>query len=221
MKGLLIKDFHLMKMQKNYFLLILMISLAFIFSSKGNQGALSYAIGFFCITGTLFAMSTVSYDEFDNGNPFLFSLPFTRKTYVLEKYCFGLIVGIGFWLLCTLLSVFFLVFNKLPFTGERVGSFLLLVPLFLVLLSVMLPFTLKYGGEKSRLMIIGFVGGILLLGFLLSSAIRLLNLDLSSFLSFLSTLDYRVLLAGILAAACLILLCSLKLSISIVRKKEF
>ena len=34
-------------------------------------------------------MSSISYDEFDNGNAFLFSLPITRKDYVLEKYIFG------------------------------------------------------------------------------------------------------------------------------------
>ena len=88
MTGLLIKDFRLLKVQKNFFTLIVFILLGMILFSEDNFFAVSFATFIF----SLFSTSTVSYDEFDNGNPFLFSLPVTRKGYVLEKYCFGLIL---------------------------------------------------------------------------------------------------------------------------------
>ena len=95
MKGLLIKDFKLLKGQKNFFMTITAISIIMIIVSPGT----SFPIGFLGFVGALFSLSSISYDEFDNGNAFLFSLPITRKDYVLEKYIFGLISGIMFLLL--------------------------------------------------------------------------------------------------------------------------
>ena len=74
MKGLLIKDFKLMKMQRNFFFVIVMISVGQALFSD----SLSVPIGFATFVFPLFTLSTISYDEFDNGNAFLFSLPITR-----------------------------------------------------------------------------------------------------------------------------------------------
>ncbi len=65
--------------------------------------SLSVPIGF--ATFPLFTLSTISYDEFDNGNAFLFSLPITRAGYVVEKYCFALILALSAWTISTLLVV--------------------------------------------------------------------------------------------------------------------
>ena len=75
MKGLLIKDFKLLKGQKNFFMAITAISIIMIIVSPGT----SFPIGFLGFVGALFSLSSISYDEFDNGNAFLFSLPITRK----------------------------------------------------------------------------------------------------------------------------------------------
>ena len=89
MKGLLIKDFKLLQGQKNFFITIIAIAgIMAIFMEDA-----SFIIGYMTFVGSLFTLSTISYDEFDNGNAFLFSLPITRKDYILEKYGFGLIVG--------------------------------------------------------------------------------------------------------------------------------
>ena len=78
MKGLLIKDFKLMKMQKNFFLMMIAIVIAISFF----QNEISFPLGFLPFVISLFSLSTISYDEFDNGNAFLFSLPISRKDYV-------------------------------------------------------------------------------------------------------------------------------------------
>ena len=103
MKGLLIKDFKLLKVQKNSFLLILCIAIGMeIFT---NSTSSSFIIGYLSFVATLFTLSSISYDEFDNGNAFLFSLPITRKSYVIEKYGFGMIMGSSFWAFGTLIVI--------------------------------------------------------------------------------------------------------------------
>ena len=115
MKGLLIKDLKLMKNQKNFFLVILVV-IAFLAAGSDD---LSFPMGFTAFIGTLFTLSSISYDEFDNGNAFLFSLPITRKQYVLEKYGFGLLLGIGSLLTAVcLLSAVRLVKGELSLVGR-------------------------------------------------------------------------------------------------------
>ena len=221
MKGLLIKDFHLLKVQRNFFLLIAVIAIGFIVSSNGNNGFISYAIGFSCFASSLFSISTISYDEFDNGNPFLFSLPFTRKNYVLEKYCFGIIIGFSFWILSNALTFVYLLFRGFSISEDRLVSSLILIPFFLFILAVMLPLTLKFGGERSRYAIIGIFGGILLLGYVSANIIKILPMDLSGVFAFLLSLSTGTMIAGVAVITLVLLLLSLKISISIVDRKEF
>lgn len=174
MKGLLIKDFKLLKGQKNFFMAITAISIIMIIVSPGT----SFPIGFLGFVGALFSLSSISYDEFDNGNAFLFSLPITRKDYVLEKYIFGLISGIMFLLLGTVISLVVIGITK---TGSFNEIFLTagsLFPTILLILSIMLPFILKFGGEKGRIAIIGVMGFIFVIGLLLIKTTEYLGIDL-------------------------------------------
>lgn len=176
MKGLLIKDFKLLKGQKNFFMTITAISIIMIIVSPGT----SFPIGFLGFVGALFSLSSISYDEFDNGNAFLFSLPITRKDYVLEKYIFGLISGIMFLLLGTVISLVVIGITK---TGSFNEIFLTagsLFPTILLILSIMLPFILKFGGEKGRIAIIGVMGFIFVIGLSFISCLgrRILNVDM-------------------------------------------
>ena len=63
MKGLLVKDFRLMKGQKN-FLVLLFIMIAFVFISGMDA---SFFMGYLPFLLMIAAMSTITYDEFDNG----------------------------------------------------------------------------------------------------------------------------------------------------------
>ena len=57
MKGLLIKDFKLLKGQKNFFMTITAISIIMIIVSPGT----SFPIGFLGFVGALFSLSSISY----------------------------------------------------------------------------------------------------------------------------------------------------------------
>ena len=92
MKGLLTKDFRILAGQKRYFTIIILIALIFLCSGQPAQ----IIVGYCTMFGMLFTVNTISYDEFDHGYLFLFTLPVTRKDYVLEKYVFMLLCGGGF-----------------------------------------------------------------------------------------------------------------------------
>lgn len=89
MKGLLIKDIKLMKNQKNFFFIMLFVAVAMLFAEFDS----SFVVSYFTMIASMFVLSTISYDEYDNGYAFLFTMPFARKAYVKEKYMFSILMG--------------------------------------------------------------------------------------------------------------------------------
>lgn len=217
MKGLLIKDFKLMKGQKNFFIAIAAMSLIMIITSPGS----SFPIGFLGFVGSLFVLSSISYDEFDNGNAFLFSLPITRKDYVLEKYIFGLISGITSLLLGTVISLIGIGITKTGSFNEIIITTSSLFPAILLLLSIMLPFILKYGGEKGRIAIIGVMGFIFVVGLVLKKTTEYMGIDLYALLKNLPQFEPQVYILLFLLLSVVVLGISYFISLAILRKKEF
>lgn len=70
MKGMLIKDFSLLKGQKQFFMIAIMFAFIFLFLTDMAGFGVSYLMVMF----TIFTLSTIAYDEYDNGNAFLLSL---------------------------------------------------------------------------------------------------------------------------------------------------
>lgn len=217
MMGLLIKDFKLMKSQKSFFMIIIAIAVGMAVALED----LTFIIGYISFVGALFTLSTVSYDEFDNGNAFLFSLPITRKSYVLEKYEFGLIVSVGAWLFeIAVVAVVSLI--KSSFIGSDVIlATLLILSIVMIALAVMLPFQFKFGGEKGRIAIIGAIGLIFIVVFAATKIAELFNVDLLLMLNNLPQMSMGGFLAAALGTAVIILFISLRISVSIMNKKEF
>ena len=178
-------------------------------------------IGYLPFVISLFTLPTISYDEFDNGNAFLFSLPITRKDYVLEKYIFGLISGIMFLLLGTVISLVVIGITK---TGSFNEIFLTagsLFPTILLILSIMLPFILKFGGEKGRIAIIGVMGFIFVIGLLLIKTTEYLGIDLYVLINKLPKFEPLVYIILFLLLSVVILGISYLISLTILKKKEF
>ena len=82
MKAMLIKDWKLMKGQKQ-FIFILFIFLAVFGATSNNLG---FLISYMTLMATIFSISTISYDEYNNGMVYLLALPISRRKYVEEKY---------------------------------------------------------------------------------------------------------------------------------------
>ena len=94
MKGMLIKDFCILKLQKNAVLVLLAMCVVFTVFMKSP----TYIVNLFPMYGFLLVLGTLTYDEFDRGYSFLFTLPCIRGgdmwkeklcvwlTFLLEEY---------------------------------------------------------------------------------------------------------------------------------------
>lgn len=155
MKGLLIKDLMLMKRQKATFVMIVFFV---IFLSVNNTLPSAGIVAYVAIFFTMLAISSVSYDEFDNGYAFLFTLPITVKIYVLEKYLFAFLAVCGS---CLLSGGFLFIVGQGAQDEEFMGFVAGFGLMMFLLVAVMMPLQLKFGVEKSRLMglLLGILGG--------------------------------------------------------------
>ena len=220
MKGLLIKDFKLMMIQKNFFILILAIAMGMMIFSED----IIFPLGFLSFVVSLFTINTISYDDFDNCNAFLFTLPISRKIYVKEKYSLGLISGCSAWAFATMLGLITKCF-KPEFPMSLADLFLLalaILPMVFIILSVMLPFHLKYGSEKGRLALIGAFALLAIIGVGINEGMKLLfNFDILEWLNTLQSLEFGTVVFIEFIISLIILVITLNISQSIMRKKEF
>ena len=218
MTGLLVKDFKLMATQKNFFLVILLIVIGMISFTED----VSFPLGFLTFALSLFTLSTISYDEFDNGYAFLFTLPITRVGYVLEKYCLGFLLGFGSWLLATFLGLIATVVRDTTSLTEIWKIAAMILPVMIIIQSIMIPFQLKFGGEKGRIAIIGAVGLLVVAGVVIVKGAKLFfNVDLIAQLNTLPIVSMGMLFLIALVIAMLLLALSVRISISIMKKKQF
>ncbi|WP_291291061.1 ABC-2 transporter permease [Enterococcus sp.] len=218
MTGLLIKDFKLMATQKNFFLVILLIAVGMISFTED----VSFPLGFLTFVLSLFTLSTISFDEFDNGYAFLFTLPITRVGYVLEKYFLGFLLGFSSWLLATCLGMIATVVRDTTSLTEIWQIAAMILPVMIIIQSLMIPFQLKFGGEKGRIAIIGAVGLLLVAGVVIVKGAKLFfNVDLVAQLNTLPIVSMRMLFLIALVIALFLLAVSVRISISIMKKKQF
>ena len=217
MKGLLIKDFKLMLMQKSFFIIIIVVACLISISSQDP----TFMIGFITLILSLFTVSTISYDEFDNGYPFLLTLPFSRKTYVLEKYVYGLILGTGAWIVSVMICSLMLIVQGKPVTSDMlIGAFVIL-PMFLVIESLMIPVHLRFGGEKGRYALIACAGVLVVIGFVVMKIVEIFHIDILPLILAIDALGPVMFMMILLMIGFLVMLVSLKVSLSIMNKKEF
>lgn len=218
MTGLLVKDFKLMATQKNFFLVILLIVIGMISFTED----VSFPLGFLTFALSLFTLSTISYDEFDNGYAFLFTLPITRVGYVLEKYCLGFLLGFSSWLLATFLGLIATVVRDTTSLTEIWQIAAMILPVMIIIQSIMIPFQLKFGGEKGRIAIIGAVGLLIVAGVVIVKGAKLFfNVDLIAQLNTLPIVSMGMLFLIALVIVMLLFALSVRISISIMKKKQF
>lgn len=213
MKGLIIKDFALMLQRKRSFILILVAGLCMNISTDG-----SYAVFWLTMIGSMLAISTVAYDEFDNCYPFLMSLPISRKEYAIEKYVFGIISGAAGWVLAVIACFVTSLIKGTEINPAQDGismAAMLLIPV--VILAFNLPFTLKYGTEKGRIYMI-VIWGVVSVGVMAGINELSPKTDLGFFLM---NLNPAVIWIAALISVAVVAIISVKISISIMEKKEF
>lgn len=217
MKGLLVKDFKLLGLQKNFLFMMTVIAAG---AAVVNEDVM-FMLGYMTFVMSIFALSTISYDEFDNGNAFLFTLPVSRKDYVVEKYGFCALLGAGGWGFAVLTALILsLIKGALPVLDVIMPAFMLF-PIMLLIQAVMAPFMLKFGGEKGRIAMVGAVGILAIIGFFVEKAAKMLGFDLPGIINNLPMVSMGKLVVIAVIAAVVIFFISMKISISIMEKKQF
>lgn len=200
MKGLLVKDFLLMIKSKKVILFMLFIGII------GGINDISFATGYILMVLAILSLSTISYDEANHGLKTLFTLPISKSDYVKEKYLFSLIItGIGF-VLVTILGCF----SKSGFMET------LIILSTALLLALSLPFQLKEGNEKGRIVLFVVVFGCT---FLFAFLNQFIPKFFQSIESVLNTLDPIMFSVGLLITSFILYFISMMISIRVYKNR--
>ncbi|MFR5702603.1 MAG: ABC-2 transporter permease [Eubacterium ramulus] len=151
MRGLLEKDIRLLMHSKQTFVCFIASAVVLGVAQKST-----FMLGYLPFFISAILVSTLSYDEMDHGFAFLFTLPINRKIYVREKYVFCMGGAVIVWSLTMMLYVIILNVRHTPAViSEEVLKGLSFLPIVIFFLSLLIPMQLKFGVEKSRLVMIG------------------------------------------------------------------
>lgn len=221
MKGLLVKDFQILRNQSRIVLILAIMSVFLGFSSEESTFIISYCT--FCLSALV--TTTVSYDDLDNGYSFLFTLPITRKMYVLEKYLLACIICSVAACFSAVLSIAIAALKGQAFSvTDNLLMAVIVALLCLTMVSVMLPLQMKFGAEKSRVIIFGLVGGVLVvgcaLGFLFERLLGSAMINGEVLIGFLDRQGAGMLTAILLLVALVIIGITMGISIRVMEKKE-
>lgn len=212
MRGLMQKDVCLLLQRSRVLLVLIGVGILMGFSTDG-----SFVIGYMTMLCAILTIGTISYDEFDNGYPFLLTLPITRKTYVIGKYIFCLLGDLIGWALSVVIFAGCTIAKGSGLLAIQIMETVAFIPVFVIITAIMLPLQLKFGAEKSRVMIAILGGGAFALGYI-GKRFLPANFELPAFLLEMSDLTAMVIFIIFGLAALLIsYLCSLH----IMEHKEF
>ncbi len=164
MKALFIKDFRLiLRQQRGTIFLFLAVVLLMVGAIDNPMFGIIYTV--FFLPSLL--ISTIAYDIYDNGMPYIMALPVSMKQYVAEKYLLTVGGSLVINILATSLTALVQAFKsgRTDLTELLVCSFVA-ESVILIYSAVGLPVNMRYGTEKGRVILIimaiaigAFVGG--------------------------------------------------------------
>ena len=217
MKGLFIKDLRLIKNQRNFLITLALMFLVLIVTGVDA----SFFMGYVPFLLLIVTMSTITYDEQDNSMGFLMALPISRQTYVLEKYLLSASFGVGGF---AVTFVIFLITEKAEGSSMTSGDYLLVFMGFLVFvilfLSLMIPIQLKFGSEKGRMVLFAIFFGIIGLVYLVNKVLTV-DFTQTAFYQTITQLPMGILMAIALVLFVIFVFISAKISLGVMKKKEF
>ena len=160
MLGLMRKDLCLLLQRSRALVIMVGVGVIIGFSTDGG-----FLMGYLTMISAILSIGTISYDEFDNGYPFLLTLPVTRKSYVTAKYLFCLLGVLAGWAAASVIFAGCCLVKGEGFRMEQLTEALAFLPVAGLMTAVMLPLQLKYGAEKSRLALAVLAGVVVALGY--------------------------------------------------------
>ena len=141
MKGLLLKDFYVMKRELRAFFFIIVLFTAFSFVGENNSFFMFYGL----IMLPIVNISLISYDERSHWDSFLETTPVSRSTAVTEKYLLTLLLLL-LWS-PVVLAVYLVQAANL---GSPVQAVCICIYMALFFPAIIYPFIFTLGSEKGR-----------------------------------------------------------------------
>lgn len=149
MKGLLLKDWYLLKSYfKLYGLMLLIFTVLSLFSDN-NIFFLIYP----CLMVGIIPISLISYDERSKWTIYSSTMPYSKKDIVSEKYLIGIILNLIIILFSSLTQSIKMISNSTFSLSNLFSIISILLFISLPSSSLALPFIFKLGSEKGRLII--------------------------------------------------------------------
>ena len=220
MKGLLIKDLMLLKNNAQFFAILGIISLMFLIMYSN----VTFVVSYITIMFSMFSISSISYDRDDNGMSFLFTLPVNRRDYVNSKYVFALIIILGSVTVSSFLTFAAGMVRRLEFIPEDglmgAGSAVLCAG---VMSALMIPLSLKFEAEKSRIVMPAVIGTAFVIAFCITKVIKFLGIegDIIVLVKRIENANVWIVLGAILGITAILFFISYLFSFKIMEKKEF
>ena len=158
MKGLLLKDWYMMKKYMRSYLVLLIVFVAVSFTDATNMFFVYYP----CMLTGMVTVNLLAYDERSKWDVYAGTLPCTRRQVVSAKYLLGILLQLLLLAVTAAVQGFHMIGAEQP---ERTGFVVLLemlVILSCITSSITMPFMFKFGVEKGRMayyVMIGVVSG--------------------------------------------------------------
>lgn len=218
MKGLIIKDIKLMKLQRSFIVVLILLIAGMSIMAPTADFSAGFISCYLAILAPIFVVNTISYDEADNGLVFLFSLPFSRREYVIEKYLLGLLIG-----LVSIVAVMglTLIVGFAKGSEDYLDMAIAMMTAFfgeLFFLSLLVPLQLRLGSEKSRYATIAAIGCSFILGYFIVKLLYGMGINVEEYVNSISP---QAMFTGAIVIDGCLLVASMLLSLRIIGKKEF
>ena len=217
MKGLFLKDFRYLLLQKSFFGLILIFGLALSLTMGDRY---YFVLGYLTFMGAILGFITITMDDQTNGMAFLFTLPISRKQYVQEKYLLSILVMLfssGVSLAAVFLTRWIKHYTTPP--SDIIFTALGCCACLIFFLSLMLPLTLKFGEERARLAYLISLGAFIVAIVPIITLINFLNTTHSFSLLWLISTEVWLMLGTFIILLCLVI--SYRISLRILEHRDF
>jgi len=158
MKGLLLKDWYMMK---NYCRSYLLIAAVFIAVSLFNNDNLFFVF-YPCLLCGMLPINLLGYDERSRWTQYSGTMPYTKAQIVSAKYLIGLLAQASILFVTGITQGIKMIMTDNFVLGDFTVLMLLLLTIATLTSSIPLPFIFKLGVEKGRTayyIMIGFVCG--------------------------------------------------------------
>ena len=211
MKGLLLKDFCILKNQMK-----LMVVFVIFYAIWAVAAKMPTMMGTMVILlSIMMPISSMSYDEAGQWYRYAFSLPIPRRTLVLSKYVLGFLVSLGGLVVSAIGNIIILALTNGENAWESWLTIIGFLELGVIFLSIIIPILFKYGVEKGRLFIVVIAVIPSLLVALLGSTLKTSGTLMPS-----AELLQAILYSSPLFTLAIFLI-SFRISVGICRKKEY